>query len=87
MNYQQYEVIEWLDHCTYDKSEWRSEEEVGKLEPIKVITLGFLVKETKESVILASTGTIDGHLGQEFLILKRGIVRRQKVKSPWKAWK
>jgi hypothetical protein len=86
LNFKSFEIIEWLDHCTYSESRWRTEEEVTDLEPIRVLTLGFVIGETKNAVKVVSTGAENGHLSGDFLILKKAIVRRKKIKTPWKDW-
>ena len=84
--YKEFEVIEWLDHATYSESSWRSEDNIKELVPVKVITLGFVVSEDKTSVRIAATITDNASFTGEFLIIKISIVRRQKVKNPFKAF-
>lgn len=82
-----FEVIEWLDHCTYSESRWRDPKEIEDLEPIKVLTLGWVIKETKDKLAVVSTVNTSGSVANEFLILKKAIVRRKKIRTPFKEWK
>lgn len=86
MNLSSFEIIQWLDHCTFTDSKWRSVEDINSLTPIKVITLGFVVSETKDSIRVVGTVSDNEALANEFLILKKAIVRRKKIKNPWKVW-
>ena len=85
-NLKSFEIIEWLDHATYSKSEWRSSDEIKNLSPIHVVTLGFVVAEDKTCIKVASTVSDEGHYASEFLILKKVIIRRKQIKNPWKGW-
>lgn len=82
----QFEAIEWLDHCTFADNSWRSEQSVKELEPVTVLTLGFVVHETKDWVTVVSTINNSGSLSGEFLILKKVITNRKKIKLPIKGW-
>lgn len=82
----QLEVIEWLDHCTFADNSWRSEQSVKELEPVSVLTLGFVVHETKEWVTVVSTVGNNGAMSGEFLILKKVITQRKKLTLPMKGW-
>lgn len=86
MQYSKFEIIEWLDHCSYSDSKWHTEEEIKELEPINFLTLGFVVKETKDAIRIVSTGGRNGQMSGDFLILKKAIVRRKKLQNPWKDW-
>jgi hypothetical protein len=81
-----FEIIEWLDHCTFTDSKWRSTEDVNSLTPVKVLTLGFVVSEDKTCIRVVSTAGENEALAGEFLILKKAIVRRKRIASPWKGW-
>lgn len=84
--YKEFEIIEWLDHATYSESSWRSEDNIKELVPVKVITLGFVVSEDKTSVRIAATITDNSSFTGEFLIIKKAIVRRSKIKNPFKSF-
>ena len=86
MNLTSFEIIEWLDHCTFTDSKWRSPEEINSLTPVKVVTLGFVVSETKDALLVVGTAADNEALANEFLILKKAIARRKKIKNPWKGW-
>jgi len=84
--YKEFEIIEWLDHSTYSESHWRSEDSIKELSPVKVVTLGFVVAEDKTSVRVAATITDNASFTGEFLIIKKAIVQRKKIKNPIKGF-
>ena len=84
--YKEFEIIEWLDHATYSESHWRTEDSIKELSPVRVVTLGFVVSEDKTSVRVSATITDNASFTGEFLIIKKAIVRRQKIKNPFKAF-
>lgn len=86
MQYNKFEIIEWLDHCTYTNTQWRTEDEIKELEPVRVLTLGFVIQEDATSIKIVSTGADNGAMCGDFLILKKAIVRRKKITNPWKDW-
>lgn len=69
--------ITWLDHCKYSNTKWRSKEELSDLTPLIVTTLGWVIKETNDYYILASTKAKGGSYEGEFLILK-GTIKKVK---------
>lgn len=49
------EAIEWLDHSSYSENHWKNGEEAEQLTPLKVTTVGWVIKETKKYVTLINT--------------------------------
>jgi len=74
--------IVWLDHCSYSTAQWRELDRISTLEPVKVNSLGYVVKETKDMIIIASHvyHDDDDHGGQgEMCIIKKCIVSRVEL--------
>lgn len=44
--------IEWLDHVSFTEQIWRDDEEYEDLEPITVISVGQVLKETEDYIVL-----------------------------------
>lgn len=71
------EKIEWLDHVTYsDNSVWHSIEDVEALAPTTIYTVGWVIKETRKYLCVASTLSEDGGAKGEFNIIKGAVVKR-----------
>lgn len=74
------EVVEWLDHCSTKGGQWESFEDICEdLKPLTVHSVGWVIKETKESVTLIPTWHNEQAYG-DILIIKRCIISRQKFK-------
>jgi hypothetical protein len=74
-------IIKWLDHVSYDKGDFRDEIDV---EPAVVTSVGWAVKETEESVILAANVCPGDEIEMERisncqLILKSCITLRKEI--------
>lgn len=74
-------VIDWLDHSSFNRAKWRTFDEASDLGPIGVHTVGWVIKETKEYLIVASTLTDDETLMNEFCILKSCIKKRKVIRG------
>ena len=74
--------IEWLDHCSFTDSNWKSRDELETLAPVRVVTVGFLVKDHKDFFIVASTVGDNGQYVGDFCIAKGTIVKVKKIRIP-----
>lgn len=83
--------VEWLDHVSFTTSTWRSEDEFDDLSPIRCETVGWIIKETDDFIIVIGTRNeptnkdIDteheeNYLG-DILILKSAITKRERIKK------
>lgn len=84
--YQKEEIV-WQDHCGLYGKTWYSLEEIeATLVPSTVVTLGYVLYETKEFVVLAMNVADDGSddtgtsFGKPQLILKTDILSRKVFK-------
>lgn len=73
------EVVEWLDHCSMFGRKWESLSDALELEPALVQSIGWVVKETREFIILIPSLCEETEIYGELLILKACIKRRLKV--------
>jgi len=72
--------ITWWDHSSYSTQCWRSRAEVEELKPLKVHTVGYVVKETKRYITLVNTWVADDEeLRGELCIIKSCIKRIRRV--------
>lgn len=69
--------LEWLDHCTQDQG-WTKFDTVDG-NPVLVASVGFLVKETKLTYVLA-TSTSFGEGGPFSIIIKSCVVNKKWLK-------
>ena len=61
-------VAIWSDPSSEIQKVWMSPQEVGKVNPLKCIAVGFLVERTKTAIKLASSVCANGHSGQVITI-------------------
>ena len=81
------EFITWLDHCTDSERGWQSLENILKLEPVVIDTVGWVVKETDDYLVMAASlqdvgenaNASDQDAQGEMLVLKSCIKRREKL--------
>ena len=80
------EYIEWMDHCSSSNAGWKLQNDLD-LEPMKIVSVGVVLKETKQYVVIAGTMDIDESNSTnhtytcEMCILKKCIVRRETLKE------
>ena len=76
----QLEYIKWLDHTAWDKAEWNDIEALEELEPVSVYSVGWVIKETEDYIIIVSTIQPDTDIvHSEFCVLKGAITERTKL--------
>ena len=83
-NQRSIEMILWMDHCNSKGDEWKALETIKDLSPIKIFTVGWIVKETPEYVITLSTFyDPDGEHAEygygDLCIHKSCIIKRKKL--------
>lgn len=79
------EVVLWLDHCSLrgESGAWKQMGDVTKMVPLRMYTVGWVLVEDKDKIIIASQGDREGsNVDGDILILKRLIVKRWKIKDP-----
>jgi len=55
MKYSGVACIEWLDSSEYEDADWKSEDEVKELTPMRIKSVGILVNEDDLYITLASS--------------------------------
>jgi len=70
--------VEWLDICGV--SDWMTLKEASTVEPITMLTLGWIVRDTPDTLVVASTVSPDNHLGSVHAIPKGCIQRIKTIK-------
>ena len=68
-------LIDWID--AKQGGDWAVQDDVDKMKPEPSKSVGFLVRDDDEAVVVAQTQNTD-HLG-DCLIIPRGMVRRVTV--------
>lgn len=84
------ELVEWIDHSTYEVNEWRLIEEIASdLTPQEIHTVGWVIGEDKNKIILVSSkhlrGVDDDNAPRacgEICILKSAILKRTPLVVP-----
>lgn len=73
--------IEWLDHCSWDKSSWHDKEyTIEELTPSRMTSYGVLIKEDDEFVIICAHLSEHDNITGEMCILKRTIMSIKELK-------
>jgi hypothetical protein len=76
-------AVKWIDHSSFDLNSWRSLEDLGGLEDMHVVSIGWLIAETKTSLILAGHVSLDADKATgEIKIHKGTILKRTEIKLP-----
>jgi hypothetical protein len=47
--------VEWFDHCSFTVAQWRTKEEYDVLQPPLCKTVGWILKEDKDKMIVVQT--------------------------------
>lgn len=76
------EIVQWLDHCGYDDSGWHSLDAFEELEPLKMVSVGYVIKDAPKHIVLVSTVAESGTGRGDICIMKNAIIKRRKLKVP-----
>lgn len=72
--------VRWLDHSAFDSNNWHEmSSTMSDITPFEVVTLGYLLKEEEDYIIVASTITSNENTLGEFCILKACIKERRDL--------
>jgi hypothetical protein len=72
-------IIDWDDSCALDGGIWHDKEAVEELKSHKCRSIGWVVKENKDCVVLVSS-TSDHQFSGDICIPKSAIKKRKKLK-------
>lgn len=70
--------IKW-DDASFDDG-WEADKDKEELTPQVAISVGFLIRETKDHLLLASTHDEEGSTNGRFQIPKKMIINRKEIK-------
>jgi hypothetical protein len=73
------EWIEWYDHCSLEGGGWRDMNDWDQLGPLRIVSLGFVVRETDEIVVIVPHYTDDDKGCGDMCILKANIISRRPL--------
>lgn len=77
------EIIKWLDHSSFTQSLWRDYDDYVQMDNYPVFSVGWVIKEDKEAVILlASVARENGKGFNDVRIVKTAILERWKLGDP-----
>lgn len=74
--------VEWLDHCSLSGRTWYDLDEVLDVRPLHIKTVGWVVKETDEYVVLANQATEGEKFSGDICIIKSCVVDRKDLDGP-----
>lgn len=67
--------VVWDDHSTFHEVCWRSLDAVRDLKPVEVVTIGFLIKEAHDHIVVQSTMATDDLQGAHETLILRGTIK------------
>lgn len=79
--------VEWWDHCSFTDSTWREEWEYDDVGPMRCQTVGWVIKESDDHIILVQTRSEPNDLENDsekysgdMCILKNNITMLKELK-------
>lgn len=69
----------WEDACSMSGGGWHSMEDLENMSPLPIHTIGWLVKETKTYLVLASHLDGGGFTGSGDLCVPKAWIKKKKV--------
>lgn len=71
-------LVDWVDSTSFNAQRWRDREESKQLTPAKIQSVGFVLAESKEHIVL--TGSLDGEEGHASgcHTIPRGCITRMR---------
>lgn len=73
-------VIHWIDAARLRG--WQHIEEIEHAKPSEIVTIGFLVRETKAHVSISDSCSVEGSVSDPLSIPKGCILSRGRLKTP-----
>lgn len=75
-------LLKWLDHSTFKKAEWHEFDQATELSPVTFWSVGWIIREESDYVVLANTSDRSECTHGEFCIIKKAILERIPLKDP-----
>lgn len=76
------EMFEWIDHWSLTGKTWFDAEEVNDVTPLRIMTVGWVVKENKEMVSICASYGENRKFSGQISLLKSAILNRWVLKDP-----
>lgn len=70
--------VEWIDSCGEDYG-WDDIESIEEVEPARITTVGFRIKETKEKIILALSVDFDNDQASSYIVIPTAVIKGKKT--------
>lgn len=69
-------LVSWLDHCESDGEVWQTTKQAGKRKAATVHSVGWLVRETEDRLVLSSS-TVEGEdlVARPLVLVKAAVTR------------
>lgn len=74
------EHIQWLDHCSENADEWTPLARVQRIEPSMIDTVGYVIEEVDNHIVVAQSISDDDMVLGNVCILKSDIVQRRPLR-------
>ena len=73
--------VKWLDHAAFHFTQWREEEAFEELTPVTVETVGWILRDAEDHIVLVATVANNGSFSGDFLILKNCILDMKEMEA------
>ena len=74
--------VEWLDYCSMAGSTWNSMEDVKRLAIIHMESVGYVISDTKDELVLASHISKDlENCSGDMCIMKKAITKMKVLRK------
>jgi len=75
------EWIEWYDHVGFTEAYWRTEDQAKELTPAVVVSLGFVIEDRPDALLVVPHYGGENMCEGTLLILKANIRLRRPIES------
>lgn len=73
-------LVDWVDSCSFAQHRWRAVEEARQIEPSKIQSVGWLLREEKDFVVLTGSLDNDGNTSGTHTIPRGCVTRMRRLK-------
>ena len=71
-------IIDWFDHCSYHTNTWTAKSVIYNNTPILITTIGFIINDSKDSLVIASTIDHEDHCMKGDLCIIKATIKSIK---------
>ena len=72
-------LVEWIDSSTIARGGWTNLESVGPKPFCSIVSVGWVAREDKDSIVLTADESDGGQIGRLIAIPKGCIVKRKRL--------